>query len=146
MATLGSRIKEARINKGLKQDELAIMIGEKPKGVLSNWENDKNKPNAEQIIRLCHVLEVNPSYLLDFHEKTNVSLSLSEMRLVDLYRSLDDSGQEHIMNVMVHEVDRILEIEKANTYETVAAHKNANPDAGDGDTPEDDMKQLEENK
>ena len=101
MATLGSRIKEARINKGLKQDELAIMIGEKPKGVLSNWENDKNKPNAEQIIRLCHVLEVNPSYLLDFHEKTNVSLSLSEMRLVDLYRSLDDTRNrksEYIRN------------------------------------------------
>lgn len=133
MATIGERIKEARINKGLKQDELAIMIGEKPKGVLSNWENNKNKPNAEQIIRLCKVLEVNPSYLLDFQEKKRIALSLSEIRLVDLYRSLDDSGKEHVMNVISHEIDRLLEVNRAEADHIIPVAARPNTDTDEKD-------------
>ena len=133
MATIGERIKEARINKGLKQDELAVMIGEKPKGVLSNWENNKNKPNAEQIIRLCKVLEVNPSYLLDFQEKKRIALSLSEIRLVDLYRSLDDSGKEHVMNVISHEIDRLLEVNRAEADHIIPVAARPNTDVEEGD-------------
>lgn len=43
MSTLGKRIKEARIKRGLTQRQLAEIIGVKHNSI-SDWENDKNKP------------------------------------------------------------------------------------------------------
>ena len=73
--SLGERIRIARDAKGLKQSELAEMIEVKSAGVISNWEKDINKPDADKIIKLCEVLEISASYLLDYYGNTlNVSL------------------------------------------------------------------------
>ena len=53
MATLGKRIREARENKGLLLTQLAKMIGARSAGVISNWENDLNKPDIDKIIAVC---------------------------------------------------------------------------------------------
>lgn len=52
MSTLGERIRFAREQKGLLQSELAKLINVKSSGVISNWEKDLNKPDAEKIVRL----------------------------------------------------------------------------------------------
>ncbi len=74
MSTLGERIRFAREQKGILQNELAKLIGIKSSAVISNWEKDINKPDAEKIVRLCDVLDVSVSFLLIIMEKHLLSL------------------------------------------------------------------------
>lgn len=67
MATLGERIKKTREAKGLLQSELANLVGVKSGGVISNWETDQNKPDADKLVKLCEVLDVSLSYLLNYY-------------------------------------------------------------------------------
>lgn len=70
MATFGQRLKELRIEKGLKQDELAKEIGT-TFGTVSKWERDIRKPEFETLNRLCDYFQVSLSYL--FGENTDRS-------------------------------------------------------------------------
>ncbi len=61
--TFGGKIKEARKAKNLTQKQLAEKIGAKHNSV-SDWENNKNKPDPDTIELLCGVLDITPNYLL----------------------------------------------------------------------------------
>lgn len=62
--TFGQRLSEARINKGIKQDELGKQLNVSAQTV-RRWEYDKNFPDINQLKHLCSILSVSPSYLLD---------------------------------------------------------------------------------
>ncbi|MCI8464897.1 MAG: helix-turn-helix domain-containing protein [Lachnospiraceae bacterium] len=86
MSTLGERIKYAREAKGLLQQDLAKQIGVKSSGVISNWEKNLNKPDAEKIVKLCEVLDISTSFLLDYHGKSAFEVHLSEIESIRKYR------------------------------------------------------------
>ena len=46
MKSVGLRIKEARLAKNMKQDELAEQIGAKSDAAVSSWEVGKAKPDC----------------------------------------------------------------------------------------------------
>lgn len=96
MKTLGLRIKKAREDAGLMQSELASKIGVKSAGVISNWETDKSKPDADKIVLLCGVLGVSCSYLLDYYGSEEVTSS--EARLLSSFRELNAEGQEKLLD------------------------------------------------
>ena len=87
--SLASNLKEARINKGLKQEELAKLVG-KTKNVISSWERGDNKPDANTIFDLCDILNVDANYLLGWENNQNLSLSIKEQDHIKKYRSLSD--------------------------------------------------------
>lgn len=60
---LGSRLREARKNKGLTQAELAKLLGKTP-SVITNWENGTNRPDADLIGDICSILSITPNWLL----------------------------------------------------------------------------------
>ncbi len=60
--SFGERLKNARIAKRLTQRQLSEIIGARHNSV-SNWENDRNHPDADTILKLCEILEVSPSHL-----------------------------------------------------------------------------------
>lgn len=106
MSTLGERIRFAREQKGLLQSDLAKLINVKSSGVISNWEKDLNKPDAEKIVRLCSVLDISASYLLDYYGKPDIEFSSSEINHVKKYRVLDDHGKELVDLVLDKEYER----------------------------------------
>ena len=57
--TPGSRIRAAREAKGLTQLQLAEKIGNISKNGLSLWENNKNRPDFDKLIKLCEILNVS---------------------------------------------------------------------------------------
>ena len=61
-STTGKRIKNARIQKGLTQDELAKLMGV-TRSAVGFWEYDKNLPPAKNFPRLAQVLGVSSAYL-----------------------------------------------------------------------------------
>lgn len=107
MNTLGERLRKAREDAGLSQTELAEKIGIKSSsGVISNWERDLNKPDADKIVRLCEVLKISASYLLDYYGKSDFQCTLSEQEHIKKLRSLDGYGKKAVNSVLDVEYDR----------------------------------------
>ena len=104
MSTMGERIRQSREKKEILQSQLAKMIGVKSSGVISNWENDINKPDADKMVALCNALDISLSFLLDYYgpaEKSKKSplseesgLDESEQKLIRMFRELNQEGQE----------------------------------------------------
>ena len=102
--TFGEKIKAARKLKGLTQKHLAEKIDAKHNSV-SDWENNKNKPDPDTIELLCGVLDIAPNYLLAVGAD---EFSPAEKLLIKKYRDLDDTGRKHVDTVISWEFERLL--------------------------------------
>lgn len=125
MSTLGERIRNARESKGYLQNDLAKLIGVKSSAVISNWEKNLNKPDAEKIVKLCDVLEVSASYLLDYYGKSSFELLPFEKKHIQQYRALDSHGKDMVDTVLEKEHSRCLELQNAKVTPFV---KESSPD------------------
>ena len=110
--SLGERIRIARDAKGLKQSELAEMIEVKSAGVISNWEKDINKPDADKIIKLCEVLEISASYLLDYYGNTlNISLEEQKhIKIIQIFLMNVAYNQKRNKYTRVHQLHNCFEV------------------------------------
>ena len=84
--SFGEKIKDARKSKNLTQKQLAEKIGAKHNSV-SDWENDKNRPDAATIEILCKVLNITPNYLLD---TSPGEYTPAEKTLIEKYRFISE--------------------------------------------------------
>ena len=114
MSTLGERIRFAREQKGFLQGELAKLIGVKSSGVISNWENDLNKPDAEKIVRLCSVLDISASYLLDYYGKPENEFTAADIGHLKKYHELDDFGRMTVDMILERERERVKLLNQSN--------------------------------
>ena len=76
--SMGEIIYTLRREKGMTQKELAQCIGAKHNSI-SDWENDKNMPDPDTIVRVCETLKVEPGYLLMNNRKTNREFDTTEI-------------------------------------------------------------------
>lgn len=106
MSTLGKRMREARESKGLLQNQLAKMIGARSAGVISNWENDLNKPDIDKLLAICKALNVSVGSLLGFAAEGEFICSPAEQQLIEKYRGLDERGQSAVWAILEHEYRR----------------------------------------
>lgn len=60
---IGKRVRELRMEKGLSQQELGIIIGV-TKVSVCGYENGTRLPNLEKLIKLAEALETTTDYLL----------------------------------------------------------------------------------
>lgn len=121
MATLGKRIREARENKGLLQTQLAKMIGARSAGVISNWENDLNKPDIDKIIAMCKAMDVSISVLVGYSAEDEFVCSPSEQRIIEKYRCLNDHGKTSVDLILNHEYEAVAPIAQTeDVYRLVA--------------------------
>ena len=89
MLTFGDRVKAAREAKGLNQAQLAKECEVSSAAIISNWENNINKPDFEKIVKLCIALDVTTSYLLDYSPYDGNDLSSEEWEIIRGLRELD---------------------------------------------------------
>ncbi|WP_433980678.1 helix-turn-helix domain-containing protein [Chryseobacterium sp. RLHN22] len=69
--TLGDKLKKARINKNFTQEYLAEVLNVSQK-TYSNFENDKSKPDFQQVEHIAKALEVS---VLDFLSGDSLSFN-----------------------------------------------------------------------
>lgn len=62
MSIFGDNIKRLRKNKGLKQQEIAELLGVK-QNTYSDWENGKTEPSFENLVKLADLLDVSLDWL-----------------------------------------------------------------------------------
>lgn len=108
-STLGEKIKTARKNKNITQKQLADKIGVVHNSI-SDWENNKNKPDLDTISLLCGVLGITPNYLLSV---TSEEISPSEKKFMEKYRDLDPFGKETVDITLDRETSRVQHIKNA---------------------------------
>ena len=104
--TFGDKIKSARIAKKLTQQKLAEIIGVKHNSV-SDWENDKSKPDMDTIELICGALDITPSYIMgtksDEEYGNIVGNLMSEPDMLDMieeYKLLSDNDKKAIRQII----------------------------------------------
>jgi len=77
------RLKDYRILKGLKQQEVAEALNKK-NNTISDWENGKAKPDVELLPKLCKLYGINPDLLFeefDDQEKTTLLKDMVSLKI-----------------------------------------------------------------
>lgn len=67
--TFGQRILKLRTEKGMTQDELAVMVGYKSRSTIAKIESGERDPHQSMIVLLAHALGVTPAYLMGWTEE-----------------------------------------------------------------------------
>ena len=78
--TLGTRLKEARLNNELSQEDVAEVIGIHPV-TISKYERDVQDPNTKTLSALAEIYRVSIDWLINEHSKF-VYLNLTESEKV----------------------------------------------------------------
>ena len=110
--SMGSRIKEARIQKGFTQEYLAKKIGV-TKSAIANYENEISTPKIELLYKLFDVLQCDANYLYQDEMNSladkdeNMTLSLKEKTHIKKYRTLDEHGKKAVDCILNVEYERV---------------------------------------
>lgn len=101
---IASRLKQARKSRGYTQDALASAIGVS-RGVISNIEYEKTKPQSLVIHAICDVLQIDEHWLISGEGKMerNSELEKSAQLLSDIYnlaKELSEEEQDYILDMI----------------------------------------------
>lgn len=109
--TIARVLKRLREKTGLTADQVGAMVGKSGKTV-NAWENNRGQPDAEMLMTLCDIYNVN-DILAEFREDREKPLSLNshEKQLIIAYRSHPE---------MQPAVDTLLGIEQEIKKENLA--------------------------
>lgn len=109
MIELYKNIKELREQKGLSQDELAKMTGYTSRSTIAKIEKGEVDLTRSKIIAFAKALDTPPGILMGWckesntidKEKENIySLCPKEKMLISDFRSLNEQGQDYILQTM----------------------------------------------
>ena len=108
-STLGYRIRTAREKAGIYQGKLAEMLDLTSGRIISNWENNVARPDADNIAKLCRALNVSAAYLIGYYGSLAESENMGEdeHELIRNYRALDDHGRDLVDTIIAKELDRM---------------------------------------
>lgn len=141
--SIGSRIKDARINKEMTQEDLASKLGV-TKGAIANYENGVSIPKSEVLLKLFVILECDPNYIYQDEIKAlenTFTTTISEQKMIEKYRNLDRYGVETVNSVLDIEYQRVKEeIMKEESYPMIPkVLYGCSPSAGVGNYLPDDI-------
>ena len=104
--SLGSRIREVRIQKGLTQAELGELIG-KSKSAINNYENSVRGINSNLLVRIMRALEAEPNYLFqDDHVFYESRMTPKAKTLIHNYVNSDEYTQKGIDSLLELALER----------------------------------------
>lgn len=95
---MAAKLRKSRNDKGLSVEEVGRAVGKSGK-TISAWEVGRGQPDADLLVELCKLYSVDIS---DFYPEPSGTTSLNddEMRLIQAYRSLDDSQRHTVLGMV----------------------------------------------
>lgn len=101
---LKDRLRQARINAGLTQNEVAARLGV-TESTYCGYETGKRQPDAIKIASLAKIMNVTGDYLLEIEEKAHVQtvtreITPDEAVLLDAFQNMNSEGRVVIMNLI----------------------------------------------
>ena len=114
-----SKLKEGRINKGLKQSDVTQFTGIK-NTTLSNYENGVTEPDIDTFLQLCELYELDYAGILAEAYGLSVQgedfkIKPSEIEVAKKYRDLDSHGKEMVDFTLLKEWERSTAENKSET-------------------------------
>lgn len=94
---IANNIRKFRTTKGFNVDEVGAAVGKSGKTV-SAWEVGRGQPDADTLIKLCRLFDVDISDLYG-RESGPLPLSDRERDLIAAFRSMNDSGKDALSAV-----------------------------------------------
>ena len=95
---IGCKIKAARIEKKLTQEQVAELLGVS-RQTISNWENEKSYPDIISVIKMSECYDVSLDYLLKGEQKMKrilmVSVSDDHGQSVNAFPQINISAGEY---------------------------------------------------
>lgn len=74
VGNLSAKLKQLRLNKHLRQDQVAALVGVN-KSAVSAWENDLRQPSYTALVRLATLYRVSTDYLLGCTSNRTIDIS-----------------------------------------------------------------------
>ena len=120
---VGMRIKQARINLGLTQDELAKRMG-KSKSLICKVENGLDNLTSDKVMDYANALETTPSYLMGWEDEEPESVvhvtlpfvtTIEEQEMIEQFRCLDKEIQKVIRSSIQSAYDDYIEEKKEDS-------------------------------
>lgn len=95
---IGTRIRAARRDRGLTQDELAGQVGVS-RSAVAQWETGRTGQVTGNLSRIAGVLEVNVEYLVygDSKRAAGEAQQGDELALLRLYRECDPEDRQMLL-------------------------------------------------
>ncbi len=92
-----NRLKEARLNKGFTQEQVADKVGI-AKSTLTGYEKGNREPNMLTIQKLMEALSVDANFLWqdEINDSSEMIVSSKEWNFIKKYRSLEECDKELI--------------------------------------------------
>lgn len=137
------RLKEARVNAELTQEQLADKLGV-AKSTLSGYESGNREPTVATIAKALKILNIDANFLyqdeMDALGGSPVKLKYNEMRHIEKYRDLDSHGKEMVDFVLETE-HRRWEAENSNII-PMAARNDYEHEEGQQELMQQDLDEL----
>ncbi len=106
MNTIGSRIKEYRLLRGMTQQDIADALGESSGRVIYNWEKGIGRPDCDKLARLCDLLDVSADVLIGCKSMAQRPTA-TEWGTLQKYRVLDEHGKAVVDYLIESEYKRV---------------------------------------
>lgn len=103
---ISKNITKYREKAHLSQKELAQLLHTTPSRI-SNWEQGANCPSIDILFEVCKILNVSINDIYGVYPESSIALSFDEQEHIKTYRSLDDSGRQHVDIILQWESDRV---------------------------------------
>ena len=93
--SIGDRIRIARLEADMSQEELAHALGRAGRSYISKIERNERDLDHGEVLKICEILDITPNYLFFGYKEL---LEASEQKLLDKYRELNAEGQEKLLD------------------------------------------------
>lgn len=118
--SLAKKIKEARIEKGFTQKQLAEQIlknGQKASNTtIANWESGLNSPDIDTLQVMCTILEKDGNYFFNIVDEPKKSINkydTSSLELLENYNKLNEMGKRRA-NEYIKDLTKIIDYTDKN--------------------------------
>lgn len=96
--TLGERLKQLRLEKGITQEELGKIIGLKKQAIWKYENGNVTNMKRSTIKTLSDYFDVSPSYLMGYSDKRKETTSPINSEIVSAFQNLSEIQQEQVLN------------------------------------------------
>ena len=104
--SIGDKIREYRLLRGMTQQDIADALGESSGRVVYNWEKGIGRPDCEKIARLCELLDVSADELIGCKSMVGRPTAV-EWETLQKYRALDEHGRDVVDYLLESEYQRV---------------------------------------
>lgn len=90
---IAQKLRAMREERGLTQTDLGNILG-RAYTTVASWESGKGQPDVDTLLRLMSIYQINDVVAEFGYASRKDSLTLSERRLIQMFRDMDEPAKE----------------------------------------------------